>query len=182
MKIILQESSGLMLLEPQVFGDDRGFFLESYNQKIFSNITNTNYHFVQDNHSKSIKHVLRGLHHQKNNPQGKLVRVIQGEIFDVAVDIRKDSPHFGQWKGHHLSSKNKQTFWIPPGFAHGFLVLSDLAEIMYKTTHFYDPQSEIILQWNDPSINIKWPLGKEKPILSKKDQQGLSFKKIKELL
>lgn len=161
----------VVILEPKVFGDERGFFFESYNERKFTEATGYTPNFVQDNHSRSAKGVLRGLHYQIQQPQGKLVRVTSGEVFDVAVDIRRNSPTFGQWVGVHLSGDNKKQLWIPPGFAHGFVVLSDFAEFLYKTTNFYAPEYERSIIWNDPQINIKWPSGIN-PILSGKDQQG----------
>jgi dTDP-4-dehydrorhamnose 3,5-epimerase len=156
------------LLTPRVFGDDRGFFLESWNAKVFAE-AGLDVPFVQDNHSRSAKGVLRGLHYQLNNPQGKLVRVTQGAVFDVAVDIRRSSPHFGRWTGHELSAENRQMLWIPPGFAHGFLVLSDSADFLYKCTTLYDPPSDRSLVWDDPDIGIAWPLDGMTPLLSDKD-------------
>jgi dTDP-4-dehydrorhamnose 3,5-epimerase len=176
MNIIRTKISEIIIFEPKVFGDDRGFFFESFNQQIFFEATNLNVHFVQDNHSKSVKNVLRGLHYQIQQAQGKLVRVTQGEVFDVAVDLRKSSPTFGHWVGTHLSAENKRQMWVPPGFAHGFLVLSDAAEFLYKTTDFYAPQYECCLKWDDPNIGIEWPL-QGMPILSAKDNQGLNFQK-----
>lgn len=165
----------VLVIEPTVFGDERGFFLESFNQKVFEEKANTNYTFVQDNHSRSVKNVLRGLHYQIHQAQGKLVRAIVGEVFDVAVDVRGSSPTFGQWVGTVLSAKNKKQLWIPPGFAHGFLVLSDVAEVIYKTTDYYAPKYERSILWNDPDLAIDWPLV-EAPILSQKDQTGQPFK------
>lgn len=162
----------LILLEPQVFGDDRGFFFESYNARSFAEATGLSVDFVQDNHSKSARNVLRGLHYQIQNPQGKLVRAVQGEVFDVVVDIRKSSPTFGQWAGALLSAENKRQLWIPPGFAHGFVVLSNSAEVLYKTTDYYTPAHERCILWNDPAVGIQWPLRGE-PLLSTKDQQGV---------
>jgi dTDP-4-dehydrorhamnose 3,5-epimerase len=156
------------LLTPRVFGDDRGFFLESWNARVFAD-AGLDMPFVQDNHSRSARGVLRGLHYQLNNPQGKLVRVTQGAVFDVAVDIRRASPNFGRWTGHELSGDNKQMLWIPPGFAHGFLVLSYSADFLYKCTTLYDPPSDRSLAWNDPDIGIAWPLGGMLPLLSGKD-------------
>jgi dTDP-4-dehydrorhamnose 3,5-epimerase len=156
------------LLTPRVFGDDRGFFLESWNAKVFAE-AGLDMPFVQDNHSRSAKGVLRGLHYQLTNPQGKLVRVTQGAVFDVAVDIRRSSPHFGRWTGHVLSADNKAMLWIPPGFAHGFLVLSDSADFLYKCTTLYDPPSDRSLAWDDPEIGIAWPLDGVTPLLSAKD-------------
>ena len=163
----------VVLIEPKVFGDSRGFFFESFNQKAFDEATGTNHQFVQDNHSRSAKGVLRGLHYQIQQPQGKLVRVVRGAVFDVAVDIRKSSPTFGRWVGAELSEDNQHQLWVPPGFAHGFLVLSDLADFLYKTTDYYAPQYERSILWNDSDLNIDWPIGE--PILSNKDRQGLKF-------
>jgi len=168
----------VVLFEPRVFGDERGFFFESFNQKVFQEATGTVPNFVQDNHSKSTKGVLRGLHYQlPPKAQGKLVRVIQGEVFDVAVDIRKSSPTFGQWVAETLSAENKKQLWIPEGFAHGFLTLSDAAEFVYKTTDYYAPELEACIQWDDPSINIKWPT-KDLPNLSKKDEKSNDLQSI----
>jgi len=161
----------VILLEPKVFGDERGFFFESFNQAKFEAAIGRHVTFVQDNHSRSAKNVLRGLHYQIQQPQGKLVRVVQGEVFDVAVDIRKSSPTFGQWVGEMLSAENKRQMWVPAGFAHGFAVLSDTAEFLYKTTDYYAPEHERCIAWNDPAIAIQWPLGGE-PALSTKDRQG----------
>ncbi|WP_292979219.1 dTDP-4-dehydrorhamnose 3,5-epimerase [Nitrosomonas sp.] len=164
----------VVLIEPRVFGDERGFFFESFNQIKFEEAIGRSVQFVQDNHSRSVKHVLRGLHYQIQQPQGKLVRVVQGEVFDVAVDLRKSSPTFGQWASRILSAKNKCQLWIPEGFAHGFVVLSDTAEFLYKTTDYYAPAHERCLLWNDPALDIQWPAGIN-PILSAKDAQGKSF-------
>jgi len=164
----------VIILEPKVFGDDRGFFFESFNAKAFSEATGLKRNFVQDNHSKSAKHVLRGLHYQIQNPQGKLVRVVQGEVFDVAVDLRKSSKTFGQWVGVHLSSENKKQLWVPEGFAHGFVVLSETAEFLYKTTDYYAPEFECSLLWNDPALGIDWPFEGE-PKLAAKDIAGKLF-------
>jgi len=164
----------LLVLEPQVFGDARGFFFESFNQQEFSRATGLNLNFVQDNHSRSAKGVLRGLHYQVQQPQGKLVRVVRGAVFDVAVDIRKNSNTFGQWVGMELSEDNHKQMWIPPGFAHGFVVLSDSADFLYKTTEYYAPQHERCIAWNDPAIGITWPSGLQ-PKLSAKDQVGKSL-------
>ena len=158
----------VLILEPKVFGDDRGFFFESFNARAFEQATGLKCEFVQDNHSKSAKNVLRGLHYQIQNPQGKLVRVVQGEVFDVAVDLRKSSKTFGQWVGHILSAENKKQLWVPEGFAHGFLVLSQTAEFLYKTTDYYSPEHERSLLWNDPALGIDWPLDGP-PILAAKD-------------
>jgi dTDP-4-dehydrorhamnose 3,5-epimerase len=159
----------VILFEPNTFGDDRGFFYESFNQKVFVEVVGRNVQFVQDNHSRSIKGVLRGLHYQVQQPQGKLVRVTLGEVFDVAVDLRKSSPTFGKWVGAHLSAANKHQLWVPEGFAHGFVVLSEIAEFLYKTTDYYAPAHERSLAWNDPAIGIDWPF-EENPTLSAKDQ------------
>ena len=164
----------VLLIEPKVFGDDRGFFFESFNQAQFEAAIGKKVNFVQDNHSKSSKNVLRGLHYQIQNPQGKLVRVVSGEVFDVAVDVRKSSPTFGQWVGAILSEENKKLLWVPVGFAHGFVTLSESAEFLYKTTDYYSPQYERAILWNDTQIGIEWPF-QDKPILSNKDQQGLSL-------
>jgi dTDP-4-dehydrorhamnose 3,5-epimerase len=164
----------VILLEPDVYGDDRGFFFESFNQRRFEEIVGRKVNFVQDNHSRSAKNVLRGLHYQIQQPQGKLVRVVAGEVFDVAVDVRKSSPTFGQWVGEILSTENKKQLWIPEGFAHGFLVLSESADFLYKTTDYYAPTYERCISWNDNHIGIQWP-STERPILSGKDRQGLSL-------
>ncbi|WP_052285264.1 dTDP-4-dehydrorhamnose 3,5-epimerase [Kluyvera genomosp. 1] len=170
MKVTSFDIAGPLLIEVDVFKDDRGFFLESFNKKKFFEITKMNYDFVQDNHSASSKNVLRGLHYQVSpNEQGKLVRCLVGEVYDVAVDIRRGSPTFGKYIGVVLSDKNMNQFWIPPGFAHGFLVLSDKAEFAYKTTNYYSKVDERSIRWDDPSINIKWPITEE-PILSVKDK------------
>lgn len=163
----------VLLIEPKVFGDSRGFFFESFNQKAFNEATGTNYQFVQDNHSRSAQGVLRGLHYQIEQPQGKLVRVVMGAVFDVAVDIRKSSPTFGQWVGEELSADNHRQLWVPPGFAHGFLVLSDTAEFLYKTTDYYAPAAERCIAWNDPDLAIAWPSLGTEPQLSAKDNAGL---------
>jgi dTDP-4-dehydrorhamnose 3,5-epimerase len=161
----------VVLIEPKVFGDARGFFYESFNQRDFNAATGTDYQFVQDNHSRSSKGVLRGLHYQIQQPQGKLVRVVQGAVFDVAVDIRKSSPTFGQWVGAELSADNHHQLWIPPGFAHGFVVLSDVAEFLYKTTDYYAPEHERCIAWNDSTLAIDWRF-EGTPNLSVKDAQG----------
>jgi dTDP-4-dehydrorhamnose 3,5-epimerase len=165
----------VILFEPKVFGDDRGFFFESFNQLRFEEAVGRKVDFVQDNHSKSARHVLRGLHYQIQQAQGKLVRVVQGEVFDVAVDIRRTSPTCGQWVGAHLSGENKHQLWIPEGFAHGFLVLSESAEFLYKTTNYYAPAHERSIVWNDPDIGIQWPTDAV-PLLSGKDQAGALLK------
>ncbi|MGZ5051267.1 MAG: dTDP-4-dehydrorhamnose 3,5-epimerase [Methylobacter sp.] len=164
----------VILFEPKVFGDDRGFFFESFNQAQFNAAVGREVTFVQDNHSRSVKNVLRGLHYQIQQPQGKLVRVVQGEVFDVAVDVRKSSPTFGQWVGEILSAENKRQLWVPEGFAHGFVVLSDHAEFLYKTTDYYAPAHERSIAWNDPTIAIDWPISGT-PSLSAKDSAGSSF-------
>ncbi len=174
MKITPLAISEIVLIEPKVFGDERGFFFESFNQARFEETVGRKINFVQDNHSRSVKNVLRGLHYQIQQPQGKLVRVVQGEVFDVAVDLRKSSPTFGRWVGQVLSAENKHQLWIPEGFAHGFVVLSDTAEFLYKTTDYYAPAHERCLLWNDPVLNIQWPLGIA-PVLSAKDTQGKPF-------
>jgi dTDP-4-dehydrorhamnose 3,5-epimerase len=171
MQIIATQHPDVLLLRPKVFGDARGFFLESYNRKAFAEI-GIDAEFVQDNHSRSAKGVLRGLHYQISQPQGKLVRVVAGEVFDVAVDLRRNSPHFGRVAAFRLSAESHDMAWIPPGFAHGFLVLSEYAEFLYKTTDYYAPQFERCLLWNDPALDIAWPLQGE-PLLSAKDQIGL---------
>lgn len=160
----------IMLLEPKVFGDERGFFMESYNKRVFAELGLPT-EYVQDNHSRSGRNVLRGLHYQLRQPQGKLIRVVRGAVYDVAVDLRRSSPSFGKWVGFELSEENKRIAWIPPGFAHGFLVLSDFADFLYKATDFYAPEHERCVLWNDPAIGIDWPLDGE-PILSAKDRAG----------
>jgi dTDP-4-dehydrorhamnose 3,5-epimerase len=174
MQVIKTEIPDVLIIEPKVFGDDRGFFFESYNERAWQLATGLQRHFVQDNHSRSQKGVLRGLHYQLQQPQGKLVRAVLGEVFDVAVDLRKDSGTFGRWVGVRLSAENKRQLWIPEGFAHGFLVLSDVAEFLYKTTDYYAPEHERTLAWDDASVGIRWPLDGD-PLLSQKDQQGLSL-------
>lgn len=161
----------VVLLEPKVHGDERGFFFESFNKLTLESLLNRELNFVQDNHSLSAKNVLRGLHYQIKQPQGKLVRVIQGEIFDVAVDLRRSSKTFGNWVGEILSSANKRQLWVPEGFAHGFLVMSETAEVLYKTTDYYAPEHERVLLWNDPDVGVDWPI-KTTPILAKKDAEG----------
>lgn len=164
----------VVLIEPKVFGDDRGFFFESFNHHQFETAIGHPVHFVQDNHSRSVKNVLRGLHYQICQPQGKLVRVTYGEVFDVAVDLRQSSKTFGQWVGATLSADNKRQIWIPQGFAHGFVVLSEAAEFLYKTTSYYAPAYERCIKWNDPDLNIRWPENIT-PILSQKDMNGSAF-------
>jgi dTDP-4-dehydrorhamnose 3,5-epimerase len=167
---------GVFILEPRVFGDDRGFFFESYNQKTMADLGITE-RFVQDNHSSSSRNVLRGLHYQLKHAQGKLVRVAEGEIIDVAVDLRRSSATFGKWEAVRLSGENKRMLWIPPGFAHGFCVLSDKAHVLYKATDYYAPEHERTLAWNDPQLKIKWELDGE-PIISEKDQRGVAFRDV----
>ena len=174
MQVVKTAIPDVFILEPKVFGDDRGFFFESFNQQTFQNLTGVKANFVQDNHSKSSANVLRGLHYQIEQAQGKLVRVTAGEVFDVAVDIRRQSATFGKWVGVVLSGENKRQLWIPPGFAHGFLVMRDDTEYLYKTTDYYAPQHERCIRWDDPAIGIEWPITRF-PILSGKDQLGLAF-------
>lgn len=164
----------VILFEPKVFGDDRGFFFESFNQNKFEELTGRSINFVQDNHSRSSQNVLRGMHYQIQQPQGKLVRVIQGEVFDVAVDLRRSSLTFGNWVGEILSETNKKQLWVPEGFAHGFLVLSETADFLYKTTTYYAPEYERFIAWNDPVLNIRWPIRVE-PVLSVKDKHSGSL-------
>lgn len=171
MKVIPTAIPDVLLIEPRVFGDERGFFFESFNARNFAELTGVTLDFVQDNHSRSAKNVLRGLHYQIKQPQGKLVRVVVGEVFDVAVDVRKSSPSFGQWVGFNLSAENKRMAWIPPGFAHGFVVLSDFAEFLYKTTDYWSPEHERCILWNDPALAIDWQT-REAPQLSAKDREG----------
>lgn len=172
MKITRTEIEDVILIEPRVFGDERGFFFESFNQRAFEEATGVKTQFVQDNHSRSVRGVLRGLHYQIQQPQGKLVRVVVGEVFDVAVDLRRSSPTFGKWVGAHLSAQNKAQFWVPAGFAHGFVVLSESAEFLYKTTDYYAPAHEKCIAWNDPFLNIQWPDLGSPPQLSAKDAVG----------
>lgn len=168
----------VFILEPRVFGDARGFFFESFNARAFCEATGVIADFVQDNHSKSARGVLRGLHYQIQQPQGKLVRVVSGEVFDVAVDLRRSSPTFGRWVGTHLSGDNKRQFWVPAGFGHGFIVLSETAEFLYKTTDYYSPAHERAIVWNDPDLGINWPMpeGLSDPLLSDKDRKASRFK------
>ena len=175
MIVVPTEILDVLIIEPKVFGDDRGFFLESFNQSKFSESTQLNVSFVQDNHSRSVRNVLRGLHYQIQQPQGKLARVVVGEILDVAVDIRRSSPTFGQWVSCFLSAENKRQLWIPPGMAHGFLVVSDVAEVLYKSTDYYAPQHERSILWNDPDLGITWNL-EAPPILSIKDKEAVLLK------
>ena len=162
----------VLILEPQVFGDDRGFFFESYNRRAFREATGRDADFVQDNHSRSARRVLRGMHYQIRQPQGKLVRVTAGEVFDAVVDLRKSSPTFGKWVGVTLSAANRRMLWVPEGFAHGFLVTSETAEFLYKTTDYYAPEHERSLLWNDPTVGIDWPLAGAQPLLKPKDAAG----------
>lgn len=179
MKVIDTKIPDVKIIEPTVFGDERGFFMETWNQKRFEElVTGKPTQFVQDNHSKSKKGILRGLHYQTVNTQGKLVRVVSGEVFDVAVDIRRDSPTFGQWVGEYLSAENKRQLWVPEGFAHGFYVTSDEAEFVYKCTDFYNPSAEVSIRWDDEDLNIDWPIT-IKPTLSGKDKEGLTLSEIK---
>lgn len=172
MNITTTPIDGLLVIEPTVFGDDRGFFYESFNAQRFAELTGVQADFVQDNHSRSARNVLRGMHYQIQQAQGKLVRVVSGSVYDVAVDLRKSSPTFGKWYGVELSAENKRQFWIPPGFAHGFAVTSEFAEFLYKTTDYYAPEYERSLLWNDPAVGIEWPLDGT-PLLSAKDQKAL---------
>ena len=165
----------VLILEPTVFGDERGFFMESYNQRVFRDAAGIDATFVQDNHSRSTRNVLRGLHYQIKQAQGKLVRVVVGETFDVAVDMRRSSPRFGRWMGQRLSAENHRALWIPAGFAHGFLALSEAAEVLYKTTDYFAPRHERCVAWNDPDIGIVWPLAGT-PLLSAKDRRGVALK------
>jgi dTDP-4-dehydrorhamnose 3,5-epimerase len=179
MKFHKTEIPEVILISPEVFGDDRGFFLETYRENMYFD-AGINYKFVQDNHSGSSQGILRGLHFQSQHSQGKIVRVVKGEIFDVAVDIRRESPTFGKWVGAHLSDENKNQLWIPPKFAHGFYVISSWAEVCYKATDYYAPDHEKSIVWNDPDININWPLvNGQSPILSQKDKAGISLKTYK---
>jgi dTDP-4-dehydrorhamnose 3,5-epimerase len=185
LNIISNQLNGVLLLKPQVFGDARGFFQESFNQHDFQNAMGSNIQFVQDNHSRSAHGVLRGLHLQVQKPQGKLVRVVSGEVLDVALDARVDSATFGQWFSHRLSADNHLQMYIPPGFAHGFLVLSESADFLYKTTEYWHPESERSILWNDPDLNINWPLSELKqhqPVLAAKDAQGLSWCQFRQQL
>ena len=175
MNVIPTHIPDVLIIEPRIFGDDRGFFFESYNEKSFAEKTGISPKFVQDNHSLSTKNVLRGLHYQIQETQGKLVRVISGEVLDIAVDIRRSSPTFGQWASCLLSAENKRQFWVPEGFAHGFVVLSDSAEFLYKTTNYYAPQYDRVILWNDPDLGVDLQL-KGEPILSDKDKAGKRFK------
>lgn len=175
MKVTPCAIADVLLIEPKVFGDDRGFFFESFNQRAFREASGLTVDFVQDNHSKSARNVLRGLHYQIRQPQGKLVRVVAGEVFDVVVDIRRKSPTFGRWVGEVLSAGNKRQLWVPPGLAHGFVVLSDSAEFLYKTTDYWAPEHERCIAWNDPTLAIEWPVMLGAPLLSGKDANGQAF-------
>ena len=175
MKVTPTAIADVLLIEPKVFGDERGFFFESFNERAFREATGVTLPFVQDNHSKSARGVLRGLHYQTQQAQGKLVRVVAGEVFDVAVDIRRDSPTYGQWVGEILSGDNKRQLWVPPGLAHGFVVLSESAEFLYKTTDYYAPAYERCIAWNDPTLAITWPDLGMAPLLSAKDAAGMAF-------
>jgi dTDP-4-dehydrorhamnose 3,5-epimerase len=175
MKVTATAIADVLLLEPKIFGDDRGFFFESFNARVFAQATGLNVNFVQDNHSKSARHVLRGLHYQTQQAQGKLVRVVSGEVFDVVVDVRPESPTYGKWVGEILSAHNQRQMWVPPGLAHGFLVLSENAEFLYKTTDYYAPEFERCIAWNDKKLNIDWPLSGATPSLSAKDALGHAF-------
>ena len=177
MNVIKTRLQDCVIIEPEVFGDERGFFLETFQADRYSNLAGITSPFLQDNHSRSSKGVLRGLHYQKTKPQGKLVRVVKGEVYDVAVDIRKDSLTFGQWEGVILSDENKKQFWVPPGFAHGFLVLSDIADFEYKCTEYYEPSDEGSILWNDPDLDIIWPI--DNPNLSIKDANAQTFTNLK---
>jgi len=174
MKVLQTGIPEVVIIQPKVFGDERGFFFESYNHRVFEQATGLSPRFAQHNHSRSRKNVLRGLHYQIRQPQGKLVRVVAGEVFDVAVDMRKGSATFGQWIGTHLSAENKRMMWVPEGFAHGFVVLSESADFLYATTDFYAPEHERCVLWNDPDIGIEWPVTEE-PILAAKDKAGKRF-------
>lgn len=179
MKLVRTVIPEVVVIEPKIFNDARGFFYESFNQQAFNEATGTNYQFVQDNHSKSSRGVLRGLHYQLSpKAQGKLVRVVQGKVWDVAVDIRKGSPTFGQWVGEELSADNHKQLWIPPGFAHGFITLSDTAEFLYKTTDYYSPEHERAIRWDDPQLAIAWPLSAVDIQVSVKDQQAVGFDQV----
>jgi dTDP-4-dehydrorhamnose 3,5-epimerase len=176
MNVIETKLKGCVIIEPKIFKDERGFFLETFQADRYREIAQIEDDFVQDNYSRSTRGVLRGLHFQKTKPQGKLVRVVRGEVFDVAVDLRKNSPSYGKWEGVILSEDNMKQFWVPPGFAHGFVVLSDIADFEYKCTEYYDTNDEGCIVWNDETLRIDWPFAN--PILSAKDQQGLNFNEI----
>jgi dTDP-4-dehydrorhamnose 3,5-epimerase len=174
MQIVEKALNGVVLLEPKVFGDERGFFMETFNERVFRELTGVTLDFVQDNHSRSARNVLRGLHYQIQQPQGKLVRAVSGSVFDVAVDMRRSSPTYGQWFGAELTAQNKRQLWVPPGFAHGFVVMSDTADFLYKTTDYWAPEFERSLAWNDPTVGVAWPVEGE-PLLSAKDKSGAAF-------
>jgi dTDP-4-dehydrorhamnose 3,5-epimerase len=176
MNVVRTDIEGVLILEPRVFGDERGFFMESFNARVFRELTGVATEFVQDNHSRSARGVLRGLHYQLKQPQGKLVRVVVGEVFDVAVDIRRSSATFGRAVGVTLSGENRRMLWVPPGFAHGFVVLSPSADFLYKTTDYYAPEFERTIRWDDPDIGIAWPLGDMAPRLSEKDRRGVPLR------
>ena len=172
MTLIETDLPGVVLLQPKVFGDARGFFMETYNQRVFEQLTGVSESFVQDNHSRSSRGILRGLHYQIQNTQGKMIRAVRGEVWDVAVDLRRSSPHFGRSTGFLLSEENQHIVWVPPGFAHGFLVLSETADVVYKTTDFYAPAHERVLLWNDPALKIQWPIDGITPQLNARDAAG----------
>jgi dTDP-4-dehydrorhamnose 3,5-epimerase len=174
MQVVEKALNGVVLLEPKVFGDERGFFMETFNERVFRDLTGVTLDFVQDNHSRSARNVLRGLHYQIRQPQGKLVRVVSGSVFDVAVDMRRSSPTYGRWFGAELTAQNKRQLWVPPGFAHGFVVTSDTADFLYKTTDYWAPDFERSLAWNDPTVGVAWPVEGE-PLLSAKDKSGAAF-------
>jgi dTDP-4-dehydrorhamnose 3,5-epimerase len=176
MNILPTRLPGVLLIEPRVFGDDRGFFFESFNARAFAQATGVTADFVQDNHSHSARGVLRGLHYQIEQPQGKLVRAVTGEVFDAVVDLRRSSPTFGHWEGFILSAENKRMLWVPPGFGHGYFVLSERTDFLYKTTDYYAPQHERCVLWSDPAVGVRWPLAPgQQPVLSAKDQVGLAL-------
>ena len=177
MNVIEKAIKEVVVFEPKVFGDERGFFMETFRQSWMEQI-GVPLQFVQENHSLSRKGTLRGLHYQLQQPQGKLVRVVAGEVYDVAVDVRRSSPTFGQWVGEYLSAENKKMMWVPPGFAHGFYVVSESAEFLYKCTDYYAPEHERSLLWNDPNVGVEWPIGDEPPLLSDKDRQGLPLDQV----
>ncbi|MDT3680736.1 MAG: dTDP-4-dehydrorhamnose 3,5-epimerase [Burkholderiaceae bacterium] len=175
MNVLATDLPDVLLIEPKVFGDARGFFYESWNERAFAKATGVELRFVQDNHSRSRRGVLRGLHYQLRQPQGKLIRVVRGSIFDVTVDLRRSSAAFGRWTGVELTEETRRQLWVPPGFAHGFLVLSEVAEVLYKTTDYYAPEDERTLLWNDPRLGVQWPLRGLEPVLSSKDAAGRPF-------
>lgn len=177
MNVIRTKIPDVLIIEPKVFEDKRGYFQESWNKRTFENTAGIKADFVQDNHSRSVKNTLRGLHYQIKQPQGKLVRVVTGKVFDVVVDLRKSSPTFGEWEGIELSAENHRQLWVPEGFAHGFLILSDTADFLYKTTTYYAPEYDRCLKWNDPDVGVNWPLDDE-PLLSEKDMKGTAFTEI----